>query len=203
MTAIKFCGLTRPVDIEAANEIRPEYIGFVFAPHSKRCLSPKLAKALKEKLRPEIKAVGIFVREEPAKVAALLNSGLIELAQLHGGEDEDYMERLRSLSGQPIIKAFHIGSADDAAAAERSTADYILLDSGPGGGGMLFDWSLIQNIARPYFLAGGLNAHNVTGAIKTLRPYAVDLSSGLESNGLKDKAKMEAFAAAVRKGTGR
>jgi len=198
MTKIKLCGLSRICDIEAANRLKPEYIGFVFLPKSKRYVTYEKAKELKSLLSPDIKAVGVFVDESVEIVARLLNDGTIDIAQLHGGEDEDYISRLRSLTDKPIIKAFRIESEEDIARAEKSSADHILLDSGMGTG-KVFDWSLIQSIKRPYFLAGGLDCDNVGEAIKKLRPYAVDVSSGIETNGLKDKEKMAAFVAKVRK----
>lgn len=198
MTKIKLCGLSRPCDIESANALKPEFIGFIFAPKSKRYISPEKAKELKQILVPDIKVVGVFVKENPETVAKLLNNGVIDIAQLHGGEDEDYIMGLRERTDKPIIKAFRIETAGDIADAEQSTADYVLLDSGAGTG-MVFDWSLIQNIKRPYFLAGGLGVDNVKSAVETLHPYAVDVSSGIETNGKKDKNKMAEFIAAVRK----
>lgn len=198
MTKIKLCGLSRHCDIEAANRLKPEYIGFVFLPKSKRYVTYEKAKELKSLLSPDIKAVGVLVDESAEIVARLLNDGTIDIAQLHGGEDEVYISRLRSLTDKPIIKAFRIESEEDIARAEKSSADHILLDSGMGTG-KVFDWSLIQSIKRPYFLAGGLDCDNVGEAIKKLRPYAVDVSSGIETNGLKDNEKMAAFVAKVRK----
>ncbi|HIZ56794.1 MAG TPA: phosphoribosylanthranilate isomerase [Firmicutes bacterium] len=199
MTKIKLCGLSRPCDIEAANELRPEYIGFVFASKSKRCVTPEKAGQLKRLLAPQIQAVGVFVEENPETVAKLLNARIIDMAQLHGREDENYIGQLRTLTDQPIIKAFRMDTESDILEAESSTADYILLDSGNGGTGTVFDWKLIQNVNRPYFLAGGLGPENLEKAIKLLNPYAVDVSSGIETDGFKDKTKMTAFVAAVRK----
>lgn len=198
MTKIKFCGLSRPCDIKAANELNPDYIGFVFAPESRRYVSPDKVVELKRLLAPKIQAVGVFVNEQPQNVAELLRKGIIDIAQLHGDEDEDYIAKLRLFTEKPIIKAFHIRTANDMKAAEHSIADYILLDSGAGTG-TVFDWKLIQNIKRPSFLAGGLSPHNVGNAVNMLRPYAVDVSSGIETAGRKDKTKMAAFIAAVRK----
>lgn len=198
MTKIKLCGLSRPCDIEAANQLKPDYIGFVFAPKSKRYVTYQKAAELKSRLSPEIKAVGVFVNECPQETAKLLKNGIIDMVQLHGGEAEDDIARLRRLTDRPIIKAFRIETAYDIKAANQSTADYILLDSGAGTG-TVFDWSLVNSIGRPYFLAGGLDADNVADAVKALRPFAVDVSSGIETDGLKDKAKMAAFIAAVRK----
>lgn len=197
-TKCKLCGLMRPADIAAANALQPDYIGFVFAPKSKRYVSPQLAATLKSQLASGIRAVGVFVNETPETVAELLNIGTIDLAQLHGREGEDYITHLRTLTDKAIIQAFKITAQQDIEQAEQSTADYILLDSGAGSG-TTFDWSLLQGIRRPYFLAGGLAPENVTQAIRALHPYAVDVSSGIEQNGQKDREKMAAFVAAVRK----
>ncbi len=198
MTKIKLCGLSRLDDIEAANELKPDYIGFVFASKSKRYITYEKATELKSRLSSEIQAVGVFVNEHPQDVAKLLQNGIIDIAQLHGDEDDDYITQLRLLTDKPIIKAFRIETVNDIKTAEQSTADYILLDSGTGTG-TVFDWDLAKSIRRPYFLAGGLDAHNVADAIKALHPFAVDVSSGIETNGVKDKTKIAAFVAAVRR----
>lgn len=198
MTKIKLCGLSRPCDIYAANALNPEYIGFVFAKKSKRYVSPSIAAELKPLLSPGIQAVGVFVNEDPERIAGLLQDEIIDMAQLHGNEDEAYIARLRSLTFKPIIKAFPIVHAGDMVKAGQSTADFVLLDSGAGTG-TVFDWKLIEGFNRPYFLAGGLSADNVGAAVDALHPYAVDVSSGIETNGYKDQIKMAAFAAAVRK----
>lgn len=198
MTKIKLCGLTRPEDVAAANALAPDFVGFVFAPKSRRRVTAEQARALQAQLSPSIQAVGVFVDEEPERVAALLEAGIIHLAQLHGREDEDYLERLRALTGKPIIQAFQIKTPEDLERAERSSADYILLDSGAGTGTM-FDWTLLRNLRRPYLLAGGLGPDNVAQAIRFLRPWGVDVSSGIETGGVKDFDKMAAFVAAVRK----
>ena len=198
MTKIKLCGLSRICDIEFVNELKPEYIGFVFAQKSKRYVSPDKVAKLKQLLDNDIQAVGVFVNENPKTIADFLNNDMIEIAQLHGDEDENYIKRLRQLTDKPIIKAFCMKTASDIVAVENSIADYVLLDSGAGTG-MVFNWKLIQNIKRPYFLAGGLSPNNVKDAVKNLHPFAVDVSSGIETNGLKDKIKMSAFIAGIRK----
>lgn len=200
MTKIKLCGLSRPCDIEAVNQLKPDYIGFVFAKKSKRYVSDEAAAALKNTLASEIRAVGVFVNEPPEHVVSLLEKGTIDIAQLHGKEDESYIAALRSLTCKPIIKAFRIDTSEDVAAANNSSADFVLLDSGNGGTGTVFDWNLLQGISRPYFLAGGLNPENAEDAVRQLLPFAVDVSSGIETEGRKDAAKMAAFMAAVRKG---
>jgi phosphoribosylanthranilate isomerase len=198
MTKIKLCGLSRPCDVEAANALKPDYIGFVFAPESRRHVTPRQAAELKGLLSPEIAAVGVFAGEAPETVAELLNGGVIDIAQLHGDETEDDIRRLRQLTDRPLIRAFRIRRAQDAAMAEASSADVVLLDSGAGTG-RAFDWQLVQRIRRPYFLAGGLDPENVESAVKLLRPFAVDVSSGIETDGRKDRRKMAAFVAAVRR----
>ena len=198
MTGIKLCGLKRECDIEVTNKLNPDFIGFVFAEKSKRYVNPIEAAKLKEMLGKDIKAVGVFVNESPEAVAGLLNKGTIDMAQLHGSEDEEYISRLRSLTDKPLIKAIKVQSKADIEAADESSADYVLLDSGAGTG-MTFNWQLIKGIKRPYFLAGGLNPENVAEAVKTLNPYAVDVSSGIETDGLKDEAKMADFVSIVRK----
>ncbi len=198
MTKIKLCGLSRPCDILTANELRPDYIGFVFAPKSHRYVTPGQAAELKKRLSPGIQAVGVFVREDPRAVAALLRDGIIDIAQLHGGEDDDYIRSLRALTDKPVIQAFRIDTADDIRRAGDSSADFVLLDSGDGGTGTSFDWTLARPLERPCFLAGGLGPDTVGEAIRALHPYAVDVSSGIETDGWKDSAKMKAFVTAVR-----
>lgn len=199
MTKIKLCGLSRTQDIEAANKLKPDYIGFVFAAKSKRRVSPLKATELKSRLDPEIKAVGVFLDDDLDSVAAMMNLGIVDLVQLHGSEDEEYIKNLRTITDKPVIKAFIINSAEDVKRAEASTADYILLDGGKGEG-KAFDWSLLKNIKRPYFLAGGLNPGNAADAVRTLAPFSVDVSTGIETDGKKDEEKMTAFVNAVREG---
>lgn len=197
MTKIKLCGLRRPCDVEYVNELMPEYVGFVFAKGSKRYVSPKEAAVLGIALQEGIIPVGVFVDECPEVVADLVNHRIIKAVQLHGREDEDYIRRLRKLTDCTIIQAFRIADETDVVAANQSSADYVLLDSG-GGSGETFDWSLIKEINRPYFLAGGLTHANVKDAISELHPFGVDASSSLETDGFKDKEKMAAFVRTVR-----
>ena len=198
MTRIKMCGLRRAEDIAAANEIRPEYIGFVFFPGSRRYIPPETAAVLRERVDPGIQTVGVFVDEEPETIARMLREGIIDLAQLHGHENEAYVMRMRELTDRPIIQAFRIRNEADAKTASASSAEHILLDAGAGDG-RFFDWHLLSGITRPYFLAGGLNPENVSGAVRDLHPWAVDVSSGIETDGWKDIGKMRAFADAVRR----
>ena len=198
MTEIKLCGLRRPLDIVAANGLKPEYIGFVFARKSKRYVEPEKAMELKQLLLPDIKAVGVFVNEELSVVADLLNKGVIDVAQLHGSESEEYVAELKKATGKHVIRAFKVAAAEDVVAAVTSSADYILLDAGAGDG-VTFDWSIVKDVKRPFFLAGGLNPGTVADAVAAVQPYAVDVSSGIETDGFKDIDKMTAFVKAVRK----
>lgn len=196
---IKLCGLTRSCDIEAVNELQPDYIGFVFAKKSRRYVSPEKAEELKAMLAPGIQAVGVFVNEEPEQIVSLLEAGTIDVAQLHGQEGEREIRRLRELTDHPLIQAFRIDTEQDVERANASMADYVLLDSGAGGTGTVFDWDLLQAIRRPYFLAGGLDTENLGTVKAKLNPYGIDVSSGIETDGYKDKEKMTAFVAAARK----
>ena len=198
MTKIKICGLSRLEDISAVNALKPEYIGFVFFKKSRRYVSPEKALELKKILDENIKAVGVFVDEDIKTVEKFLKSGIIDIAQLHGNETDDYIKSLKELTVQPVIKAFKIRSLSDIEKAEKSLADMILLDAGMGDG-KVFDWSLVSGFKRPYFLAGGLDCTNAQSAVSQLHPYALDVSSGVETGGLKDIQKMTAFINAVRK----
>nr|WP_330397894.1 phosphoribosylanthranilate isomerase [Lachnoclostridium sp. An169] len=230
MTKIKLCGLMTAADILTANELMPDYIGFVFAPKSRRYVVPGQAERLKGLLDPRIRAVGVFVNEAPERIAELLEEGIIDIAQLHGSETPEYVRVLRALTDRPLIQAFRAdspadpsadsplssaaesfssessakessaaeSSAAETSAAESSAADYILLDSGSGGTGETFDWERIRHIRRPYFLAGGLTPDNAAEAVHLLHPYAVDVSSGIETDGHKDRDKMIKFVHAVR-----
>lgn len=200
MTKIKLCGLRREADIAAANELMPDYAGFVLARESRRAVSREQAAALRALLRPEILAVGVFVDAPLKEVESLLSEGILDIAQLHGREDGDYVQELQMRTGKPVIQAFRIRSREDAARAAESPADYILLDAGAGDG-ETFPWELAEGAGRPYFLAGGLTAENVPLAVERLHPFAVDVSSGIETDGWKDPEKMRAFVRAVRRRT--
>lgn len=199
MTKVKFCGLTRECDIEYANRLLPDYIGFVFVEKSRRYVSQDRARILGKKLDKRISAVGVFVNEPVEQVAFMLNQGIIALAQLHGKEDEAYIGKLRSLTDKPIIKAFSVSEASGPLAAESSTADYILLDNDCGGTGKSFNWNLLCSFQRPFFLAGGISQKNIETALTMVHPYAIDVSSGIEIDGVKDYSKMERLMQAVRK----
>lgn len=199
MTKVKFCGLTRLCDIDFANELKPEFVGFVFAPQSRRYVTPEHARELKARLSPEIKSVGVFVDEDINLIAEIAGQGIIDVIQLHGSESNDYIKQVRNLTGKLIIKAFIIKPdytsyrvttiLDE---ASECRADYMLIDTGMGSG-RAFNWELIRDFSRKYFLAGGLTPENVNQAVRILKPFAVDTSSGIETNGVKDKDKMAKF----------
>lgn len=196
MAKIKLCGFTRAEDILTANEIFPEFVGFVFYKKSRRYIEPEKFLELKKILDKKISAVGVFVNEKTSIVAKIAEN--LDLIQLHGSEDEKYISELRNLTDKKIIQAFKIKTADDLKIAEKSSADYILLDGGAGDG-KIFDWQILKNFSRKYFLAGGLNCENIFDAIKILKPFAVDVSSGIETNNLKDAEKMKNFVKIVRR----
>lgn len=184
-------------DIEYANEVLPEFIGFVFAPKSRRYVSFEQAKKLRGELDYRIAAVGVFVDEDIENIVRLVKDEVIDMVQLHGSEDNAYIAKLREMAEVPIIQAFKIIDSCDAESAVLSDADFVLLDSGMGTG-KTFDWSLIKSINRPYFLAGGISPENAAQAVERFSPYAVDASSSLETDGVKDLSKMTALARAVR-----
>lgn len=201
MTKIKICGLTRVCDIEAVNEALPDFVGFVFA-DSKRRIKPQDAIGLKNLLDKKIQAVGVFVNEDIANIADICLRGIIDIVQLHGQEDVTYMEKLQQEIEKPVIKAVGVRSREDIRAAETLTCQYLLLDTysakQAGGTGKTFDWNIVDEVKKPYFLAGGLNSNNILQAIKTVRPFGVDISSGVEVNGFKDKDKILEIVKLIR-----
>lgn len=200
MTRIKICGLKSIEDIQAVNDVMPDFAGFIVEfPKSFRSISKEKLKELTAELSGEILPVGVFVNAPLELPATLLEEGTIALAQLHGQENEEYIRSLRDLTDKPLIKAFSVKTSDDVKRALESSADYILLDQGGGGTGKTFDWSLVAKIERPYFLAGGLNTDNLEEAVHTLHPWAVDLSSSLETEGKKDPAKIRETVRIVRR----
>ncbi len=199
MTRIKICGLTRPEDVRYVNTAKPDWCGFILNfPSSRRNVTPEQARALRAGLDPDIRPVGVFVDRPVEEVAALLNSGVISVAQLHGREDDAYISVLRTLApGCVVWRAFQLRSQADLAAADASGADLVLLDNGRGTG-QTFDWSLAGSVHRPFLLAGGLTPESIPRAVAALRPYGLDLSSGVETDGVKDPAKIQAAVTAAR-----
>ncbi|MCI8326491.1 MAG: phosphoribosylanthranilate isomerase [Lachnospiraceae bacterium] len=197
-TKIKICGLYREEDIEYINRYRPDYAGFVFYPKSHRNVEKKKMRYFREKLSREIAAVGVFVNEDIEVIKALAEEGDLDIIQLHGEEDEAYLQRLRrQLPKTEIWRAYKVWSKEDLVRAEGSSADKILLDHGYGTG-KCFDWTFLKNQKRPFILAGGLCAENVREAIDRFSPEIVDISSGVETDGKKDREKIKTVIKAVR-----
>ncbi|MDR1547620.1 MAG: phosphoribosylanthranilate isomerase [Hungatella sp.] len=199
---IKICGLTRREDILAVNALKPDYAGFVFAPGKRRITGPE-AKLLKEVLLPEIPAVGVFVNSPIEDILSLAENKTIDLIQLHGDEDRDYMMELKSrlAPGLPVIKAIRVRQPEDMKEAEDLPADFLLFDTYAkglyGGSGKTFNWSMIPDIKKPWFLAGGIDASNIKQAMKT-KAFCLDLSSSVETEGKKDPKKIKEIIQIVR-----
>ena len=200
---IKLCGMRRPEDIAYCNEFGPDYAGMIMSPGFKRSVDLTTAAKLKAALDPSIRMTGVFVNESEETVTSAVRNGLIDMIQLHGKEDEGYIGRLKEANpGIPIIKAFKLESPADVKHAIDSGADFVLLDSGTGSG-KAFDWSLLKLIPDCMrdrcFLAGGLTPDNVQEALAVFTPFAVDTSSGTETDGVKDREKIGAFVRAAGK----
>ena len=200
MTKIKICGLTRPEDVAAVNVAKPDFCGFVLqVPKSRRNLTLSQAEELSRLLDPAIVPVGVFVNASLEIIQEAVDRGIIRAVQLHGQETETFVRQLRKLVSVPLFQAFSIREAADVERAQESPADLLVLDHGAGGTGTAFDWSLaVGRLHRPFFLAGGLGPDNVKEALTQVRPWAVDMSSGVETDGKKDPRKIAAAVAAVR-----
>lgn len=196
---IKICGLSRECDILAVNQLEVDYVGFVFASGSRRQVSAVQAEKLRALLRRDIKVVGVFVRESVSNICKLHESGVIDIAQLHGGESEEQIRAVQAC-GIEVIKAISVNSRADILSAESSCADYILFDNGTGGTGQVFEHSLLDGLDKlnkRCFVAGGLSESNVTRVLGYM-PYAVDVSGGVEKDGRKDEMKIQNFVRKVR-----
>ena len=198
-TKIKFCGLRREEDVKYAASLGAGFMGFILTDRFRRYIEPSEVARLKAFVPASCKTVGVFVDEPVDYVVSAAETAGLDMIQLHGAEDEAYIAEVKEKTGLPIIKMIKPVSEDDIITARQSLADLILLDSGAGGTGKVFDWSLAENLGRDYILAGGLTPENVGEAVERLKPFAVDVSSGVEAEGIKDFSKMKAFAAEVRK----
>lgn len=205
MQKIKLCGMMKPCDIEYANRVKPDLVGFIFA-NTRRKISAAQAKQFREALDAEIPAVGVFVNEDISVIASLVQDGCIDMIQLHGEEDVDYIRRLREICDVPVIKAIKVQTVEQIRQAAALPVDYLLLDTYRkgvlGGTGEAFDWELLREakaaagdtaegelFGKPYFLAGGLHAGNLREAA-ALGSYGLDISSGIETDGSKNFIKM-------------
>lgn len=210
-TKIKICGIKRMEDILAVNRLRPDYIGFVFA-GTKRKITLETARTLRAALNHEILSVGVFVREPIENIVAICGAGILDLIQLHGDEPRDYIAKVKERTGKSVIRAVRVRRGEDILTGIETDADYLLFDAYRageyGGSGESFCWEELEKAKRdclekgkkfpPFFLAGGLNAQNVGRAIQLLHPFAVDVSSGVETDGVKEEKKMEEFVKYVR-----
>ena len=197
-TKIKFCGLRREEDVKFAASLDAGFMGFILTNRFRRYIEPSEVARLKAFVPASCKTVGVFVDEPVDYVVSAAETARLDMIQLHGNEDDGYINDIKEKTGLPVIKMVKPVSESDIIAARHCVADLILLDSGTGTG-KVFDWSLIRNLDRDYILAGGLTPENVGEAVERLNPFAVDVSSGVETEGIKDFSKMKAFAAEVRK----
>jgi phosphoribosylanthranilate isomerase len=207
---VKICGVKCPADVEAVNETKPDYVGFVFAP-SKRQVDARKAATLRETLDERIVSVGVFVDAPIKQIVQLHKSGVIDMAQLHGNEDEPYLIELKKQCDLPLIKALRLGLDDPALCLNDfakspavAHANYLLFDSHQPGSGECFDWTVLESNAaflnKPFFLAGGIRPTTVSAAL-ALRPFCLDMSTGVETDGIKDARKIaDVLRQAQRKG---
>ncbi len=197
MTKIKICGIYRNEDAEFINKYRPDYFGMIMDfPKSHRSVDYNKARELRGLIDKDIPAVGVFVNKPVCEIEALLNKGIIDIAQLHGIESEDEIRYLQERTKKPVWKAFKVRGSEDIAAAKKSPAELILLDNGYGTG-ETFNWALAEKFDRDFALAGGLNIENIKAAKQDLAPYLLDISSGVETDKIKDENKIrEAVALA-------
>ena len=214
---VKMCGISKVETIPAVVEAKPDYMGLVFAP-SKRQVTVDQAKTLVEELHKqytkrynngaeqsnndEIKTVGVFVNETLENLVTIAKEANLDVVQLHGDEDEAFTQSLKERTNVEVWKAVQIRSAADAETWIDSSADMLLFDAyhkdERGGTGEVFDWSCLDEFERPFMLAGGIDSTNVARAIRTVRPYGIDISSGIETDGVKDDEKIKAFTNIVR-----
>ncbi len=198
MTLVKLCGLMREEDAAAANAAEPDLAGVILSPGFRRSVTHDTAREIRTVLKQTIPLCGVFVNAEPEEILSCISAGLIDAVQLHGKEDNAYIDALhQAVPGVTVIKAFLVRTPEDIQNANASHADLVLLDGGTGEG-KGFDQSLTIGIRRPYLLAGGLNPENIAEAVRSLHPYGVDTSSGIETDRIKDPVKMKTFVQTVR-----
>lgn len=209
-TKIKICGLKRMADIEIVNRLRPDYVGFVFA-GTKRKITQETASALRGALAPGILPVGVFVNEPAENIEAICRAGILELVQLHGDETEEYIAEIKKRTQKPVIRAVRVRTGKDILEKIETCADYLLFDAYRageyGGSGETFCWDVLLAAKKdlekngktfpPFFLAGGLHAGNASEAVRLLQPYALDVSSGVETDGVKDAGKIEELLCSI------
>lgn len=193
MVKIKICGLQRAKDIDIVNRYLPDYAGFILSPGFRRSISRQTAAELKKALSPQIKAVGVFVNDDAENINSFVQSGIIDMVQLHGSESPLFCKKINV----PVIKYFNCKSGGPHADFNAYNADYLLFDSGTGTG-KAFDWQNVPKCDLPFFLAGGLCADNLKAAITAVHPFGVDLSSAAETGGFKDEEKIKRIMEIIR-----
>ena len=199
MTKVKICGITHEVEIGIMNELQPDFVGFVFASKSRHFIAPEHAGLLRSKLKRGIKTVGVFTNASLRNVALTMETAGLDMVQLHGDETAEYIAALREYIHCPIMKVVKVSKPIDADKAMYTTADYVMLDGGSAGSGKSFDWSLLGNMRRNFFLSGGLTPENIHEALRLEpKPFGLNVSSGVESNKVKDYRKVMKFILAVR-----
>lgn len=189
MSLVKFCGLFREDDIKYANILKPDFTGFVYA-ESKRKISVEKSAYLKSMLDKNIVSVGVFLNNDVEEIIEICSKGIIDIIQLHGEYDNKLINTLKEKTGKKITASINVKSVEDILHLQNSLSDYVLLDGAKSGSGVMFDYSLLdealaKGFNRNYFLAGGLNINNIHKALE-YNPYCIDISSGIEANGVKD-----------------
>lgn len=211
MTKVKICGLKTLADVNIVNRYLPEYVGFVFA-KTRRFVTDEQALIMRKMLDKRIQAVGVFVDEPLEHVVRLCDTGVINIVQLHGDETDTYIQKLKEKTGTSVIKAVRVQSAPQVVECISAEADFMLFDTYkngiPGGTGECFSLKILQEsfsklrernqTIKPYFLAGGLHCDNVVAVVRQMDCYAVDVSSGVETDGVKDTIKIKQFIDCVR-----
>lgn len=202
MIAVKLCGMRRPQDIEYANECRPDYVGFILTDGFKRTVSKEDFLALEKGLDKDIKRVGVFVNERSHNILELAEH--LDVIQLHGNETEDYIKALRKDFSGEIWKAVRAKSPEDIESYKWNHIDKLLIDSfsedSVGGTGKRIDTEIVKSakIEKPFFIAGGITAENIAEIVRDTKPYGVDISSGIETDGFKDLKKMKKIMEILR-----
>lgn len=199
MVKVKICGICHEAEIGIMNELVPDFVGFVFVKKSRHFIAPEHAGYLRSKLRKGIKSVGVFANESLRSVAMCVETAGLNMVQLHGDETAEYIAALREYIRCPIMKVYKVARPIDAERAMYSTADYVMLDGGSAGDGKTFDWSMLGRVRRKFFLSGGLTPDNMEQALLLdPRPYALNASSGLEANRMKDYRKVMKFILGIK-----
>ncbi len=193
MAKVKICGIRRMEDVSFLNELKPDYAGFILSPDYRRSITGKEAEALSQCLSKDIKKVGVFVNESAETVNEYVKRGIIDLVQLHGEESPAYCTKITA----PVIKVFKCSEGFSAESIAEYDTDFFMFDTAAGSG-RVFNWGLVPKTEKPVFLAGGLSAGNVAGAIEAVHPFAVDISSGAETDGVKDYEKIKKILGVVR-----